>query len=88
MCAWINKNKPTLFLDGDRMITAEDRLLAPRTDLPPFNRDRLKAINWLFDRSRRQITLTPDGQAFLPHAVGGLSSLRLCLTFGGDGAWC
>ena len=46
MCAWINKNKPTLFLDGDRMITAEDRLLAPRTDLPPFNRDRLKVINW------------------------------------------
>jgi superfamily II DNA or RNA helicase len=43
---WINKNKPTLFLDGDRMITAEDRLLAPRTDLPPFNRDRLEAINW------------------------------------------
>jgi hypothetical protein len=69
MCAWINRNKPTLFLDGDRMITAEDRLLAPGTDLPPFNRDRLKAINWLFDRSRRQITRTPDGQAFVPHAV-------------------
>jgi superfamily II DNA or RNA helicase len=46
MCAWMNKNKPTLFLDGDRMITAEDRLLAPRTDLPPFNRDRFKTINW------------------------------------------
>ena len=46
MHTWINKNKPTLFLDGDRMITAEDRLLAPRTDLAPFNRDRLNAINW------------------------------------------
>ena len=42
----INKNKPTLFLDGDRMITDEDRLLAPRTDLPPFPRDRLQAISW------------------------------------------
>jgi hypothetical protein len=28
------------------MITPEDRLLAPRTDLPPFNRDRLNAMNW------------------------------------------
>jgi hypothetical protein len=28
------------------MITAEDRLLAPRSDLPPFSRDRLQAINW------------------------------------------
>ena len=46
MSTSINKNKPALFLDGDRMITAEDRLLAPRTDLPPFSRDRLKAIDW------------------------------------------
>jgi hypothetical protein len=28
------------------MITAEDRLLASRSDLPPFSRDRLQAINW------------------------------------------
>jgi hypothetical protein len=46
MRTWINKNKPTLFLDGDRMITDEDRLLAPRTDLPPFPRDRLQVISW------------------------------------------
>jgi superfamily II DNA or RNA helicase len=46
MRAWINKNKPTLFLNGDRMITAEDRLLAPRTDLPPSPRDRLQVISW------------------------------------------
>ena len=43
---WINKHKPTLFLAGDRMITAEDRLLAPRTDLPPFRRARLRVISW------------------------------------------
>ena len=46
MRTWINKNKPTLFLDGDRMITDEDRLLAPRTDLPPFPRERFQAISW------------------------------------------
>lgn len=46
MRTWINKNRPTLFLDGDRMITAEDRLLVPHTDLPPFPRDRLQVISW------------------------------------------
>ncbi|MFI7283438.1 DEAD/DEAH box helicase [Micromonospora chersina] len=46
MMAWINKNKPTLLLEGDRMITAEDRLLAPRYDLPPFDRGRLTALDW------------------------------------------
>ncbi|HVV76270.1 MAG TPA: DEAD/DEAH box helicase family protein [Mycobacteriales bacterium] len=43
---WINRNKPTLFLDGDRMITAEDRLLAPRHDLAPFDRSRLQPLDW------------------------------------------
>ena len=28
------------------MIIADDRLLAPRSDLPPFSRDQLQAINW------------------------------------------
>jgi superfamily II DNA or RNA helicase len=46
MATWINKNKPTLFLDGDRMITAEDRMLSPRTDLPPFDRNRLEPLDW------------------------------------------
>lgn len=43
---WLNKNKPTLFLDGDRMVTPEDRLLAPRNDLAPFDRDRLRPLDW------------------------------------------
>ncbi|PGH49708.1 DEAD/DEAH box helicase [Streptomyces sp. Ru87] len=43
---WINRNKPTLFLAGDKMITAEDRLLAPRKDLDPFDRRRLTILNW------------------------------------------
>ncbi|MFI7219972.1 DEAD/DEAH box helicase [Micromonospora maritima] len=43
---WINKNKPTLFLESDRMITPEDRLLVPRYDRPPFNRQRLIALDW------------------------------------------
>ncbi|MEU5525066.1 DEAD/DEAH box helicase family protein [Streptomyces sp. NPDC047860] len=43
---WINRNKPTLFLAGDKMITAEDRLLAPRKDLDPFDRRRLSVLDW------------------------------------------
>jgi superfamily II DNA or RNA helicase len=46
LATWINKNKPTMFLDGDRMITAEDRMLSPRTDLPPFDRSRLEPLDW------------------------------------------
>jgi superfamily II DNA or RNA helicase len=46
MQTWINRNKPTLFLQGDRMITPEDRLLAPRTDLAPFDRARLSVLDW------------------------------------------
>jgi hypothetical protein len=41
----VNKNKLTRFLAGDRMTTVKDPLVAPRTDLPAFNRDRLKVIN-------------------------------------------
>ncbi|AXX31743.1 DEAD/DEAH box helicase family protein [Actinosynnema pretiosum subsp. pretiosum] len=43
---WVNRNKPTLFLEGDRMIDAGDRLLTPRRDLPPFDREKLKALSW------------------------------------------
>ena len=46
MSEWINKNKPTLFLDGDRMITGEDRLLAPRTEVSPYDRARLRILDW------------------------------------------
>ncbi|WP_205775944.1 DEAD/DEAH box helicase [Micromonospora tulbaghiae] len=46
MVEWINKNKPTLFLEGDRMITPEDRLLVPRYDLSPFDRQRLISLDW------------------------------------------
>jgi superfamily II DNA or RNA helicase len=43
---WINRNKPTLFLAGDKMITGEDRLLAPRQDLRPFDPGRLEVLSW------------------------------------------
>ena len=43
---WLNSDKPTLFLSGDRMVTGDDRLLAPRTELPPYPRERLRALDW------------------------------------------
>jgi superfamily II DNA or RNA helicase len=46
MQTWINRRKPTLFLDGDRMITPEDRLLQPRYDIEPFDRERLRSLSW------------------------------------------
>lgn len=70
MREWTNKNKPTLFLDGDRMIIAEDRPLAPRTDVPTFDRTRLHALDWTGvdirvesqDPQRRQDSI----QAYMP----------------------
>jgi superfamily II DNA or RNA helicase len=47
LSAWLNDNKPTLFLAGDRMIDGGDRLLGPRDDLPPYPRDKLKAVDWV-----------------------------------------
>jgi len=46
LAAWINRHKPTMFLDGDRMITADDRLLAPPHDVEPYDRSHLKALDW------------------------------------------
>ena len=43
---WLNSDKPTLFLSGDRMVTGDDRLLAPRTELPPYPREQLRALDW------------------------------------------
>ncbi|HET7476207.1 MAG TPA: DEAD/DEAH box helicase family protein [Dermatophilaceae bacterium] len=45
--AWLNNHKPTLFLSGDRMVTGDDRLLAPRTELPPYPREQLRALDWV-----------------------------------------
>ncbi|MEU6381496.1 DEAD/DEAH box helicase family protein [Streptomyces sp. NPDC046909] len=66
---WINRNKPTLFLAGDKMITAEDRLLAPRKDLDPFDRRRLTILDWTGVNIRKESqspTRDPDSiQAYV-----------------------
>ena len=46
LATWINRHKPTMFLDGDRMITADDRLLAPPHDPEPYDRLRLRTLDW------------------------------------------
>lgn len=46
LSTWFNNNKPTLFLSGDRLITGDDRLLAPRTELPPYDRAKLDPLDW------------------------------------------
>lgn len=43
---WLNNHKPTIFLSGDRMVTGDDRLLAPRTELAPYPREQLRALDW------------------------------------------
>ena len=46
LSTWFNNHKPTLFLSGDRLITSEDRLLEPRTELAPYDRALLKPLPW------------------------------------------
>jgi superfamily II DNA or RNA helicase len=46
LSVWLNAHKPTLFLSGDRMITGDDRLLEPRTDVPPYPRSALRQLDW------------------------------------------
>jgi hypothetical protein len=47
LSVWLNNHKPTLFLSGDRMITGDDRLLEPRTEIAPYPRDALWPLDWL-----------------------------------------
>ncbi|PPK63335.1 DEAD/DEAH box helicase family protein [Actinokineospora auranticolor] len=44
---WVNnpEHKLTLFLEGNRMITPQDRLLKPRND-PPFPIEKLTPLDW------------------------------------------
>lgn len=46
LSTWLNNHKPTLLLSGDRLITGGDRLLAPRTEIPPYPRDHLRSLDW------------------------------------------
>jgi len=43
---WLNANKPTLVLEGDRVIGGGDRLLARRAGLAPYARSGLEIIGW------------------------------------------
>ncbi|WP_239149609.1 hypothetical protein [Streptomyces sp. SID12501] len=47
LAQWLDVNKPLLFLEGDRMITPESRLLEPRYELPPFDPAKLTALDWI-----------------------------------------
>lgn len=73
--AWLNQNKPTLFLDGDRMITPEDRLLAPRTQLPPFDRRKLRALDW--QAAGVDIQVESQGAERLAHSIQAHTSAVL-----------
>lgn len=46
LATWMNNHKPTLFLSNDVLITGDDRLLRARTDLEPFDRQRLSVLSW------------------------------------------
>lgn len=46
LAEWLNKNKPTLFLAGDRVITEDDRLLDAAPNLQPFDASRLEVLPW------------------------------------------
>lgn len=43
---WLRQHRPTLFLSNDVLITGDDRVLRARTNLEPFDRDRLEPLTW------------------------------------------
>lgn len=47
LSVWLNNHKPTLLLSGERMITGDDRLLAPQTEVAPYPRSELQALDWI-----------------------------------------
>ena len=46
LVAWLNEHKLTLLLAGDRLISGDDRLYQPRTDLAPYDRAKLRVLPW------------------------------------------
>ncbi|MEU3511310.1 DEAD/DEAH box helicase family protein [Streptomyces longwoodensis] len=70
---WINKHKPYLYFAGDRLLTPDDRLHAPRTDLPPFDLSLLKPLGW----NGVDIKIESMGPERLPHSVQHYMSLHL-----------
>ncbi|MGW6244388.1 DEAD/DEAH box helicase [Streptomyces roseolus] len=70
---WINKHKPYLYLAGDRLLTSDDQLLAPRTDLPPFDLSLLSPLEW----SGVDIKVESMGPDRLPHSIQHYMSLHL-----------
>lgn len=73
LSVWINRHKPTLFLEGDRMITAEDRLLAPRQDIAPWDRSRLRFLDW----TGVDIRVESQGKDRRPDSIQAFMSARL-----------
>jgi superfamily II DNA/RNA helicase len=70
---WINKHKPYLYFAGDRLLTPDDRLHAPRTDLPPFDLSLLQPLGW----NGVDIRVESMGPTRLPHSVQHYMSLHL-----------
>lgn len=75
LSTWLNNKKPTLFLSGDRLITGDDRLLEPRTELPPFDRANLSPIPWAADGV--DITVESQGSDRRPDSVQAYMSRYL-----------
>ncbi|MGW0817034.1 DEAD/DEAH box helicase [Streptomyces viridiviolaceus] len=70
---WINTHKPYLFFAGDRVLAPDDRLLAPRTDLPPFDLSLLTPLEW----NGVNIQVESMGPQRLAHSVQHYMSLHL-----------
>ncbi|MGW8743659.1 DEAD/DEAH box helicase [Streptomyces sp. NPDC055794] len=43
---WLNDNKPDLFLEGDRLIDADTKLIDPRYDRRPFDTALFTPLDW------------------------------------------
>lgn len=70
---WINKHKPFMYFAGDRLLTPDDRLHAPRTDLPPFDLSLLTPLGW----NGVNIKAESMGPERLAHSVQHYMSLHL-----------
>lgn len=73
---WINKNKPHLFLAGDRMLLPDDRLLEPQYELDPYPRNRLITPEW----ENVDFTVESQGPQRRPDSIQAYMSAHLQTT--------
>ncbi|MBZ6288440.1 hypothetical protein [Streptomyces olivaceus] len=86
---WLNTHRPDLFLEGDRLIDDEGRLIAPRYTRRPYDPSLLTPLDWrdvdLSKESQKAERLTDSIQYYMSARLQAAGSFDVLLDDDGSG---